>query len=42
MKNFPAEVDKYEVLNSVDALITDYSSVFYDFSVTRKSISLDM
>lgn len=40
IKPFPAEVDKYEFLNCVDALITDYSSVFFDFSVTRKPIIL--
>lgn len=39
---FPPDVDKYEFLNSVDALITDYSSVFFDFSVTRKPIILFM
>lgn len=42
IKNFPATVDKYEFLNSVDALITDYSSVFFDFSITRKPIILFM
>ena len=42
IKNFPDTVDKYEFLNSVDALITDYSSVFFDFSVTRKPIILFM
>lgn len=42
IKSFPAEVDKYEFLNSVDALITDYSSVFFDFSVTKKPIILYM
>jgi len=42
IKSFPAEVDKYEFLNSVDALVTDYSSVFFDFSVTRKPIILYM
>ena len=40
IKPFPAEIDKYEFLNCVDALITDYSSVFFDFSVTRKPIIL--
>ena len=40
IKPFPAEVDKYEFLNCVDALITDYSSVFFDFSVTRKPVIL--
>lgn len=39
---FPSGVDKYEFLNSVDALVTDYSSVFFDFSITRKPIILYM
>ena len=39
---FPNDVDKYEFLNSIDALITDYSSVFFDYSVTRKPIILFM
>ena len=39
---FPADIDKYEFLNSVDALITDYSSVFFDYSVTGKPIILFM
>jgi CDP-glycerol glycerophosphotransferase (TagB/SpsB family) len=42
IKSFPAEVDKYEFLNCVDALVTDYSSVFFDFSVTRKPVILYM
>ena len=42
IKSFPPDVDKYEFLNCVDALITDYSSVFFDFSVTRKPIILYM
>lgn len=42
IRSFPADVDKYEFLNCVDALITDYSSVFFDFSVTRKPIILYM
>lgn len=39
---FPKDIDKYEFLNSVDALITDYSSVFFDYSVTSKPIILYM
>lgn len=39
---FPSDIDKYEFLNSVDGLITDYSSVFFDYSVTRKPIILFM
>ena len=40
--SFPQGVDKYEFLNSVDALITDYSSVFFDYSITRKPVILYM
>jgi CDP-glycerol glycerophosphotransferase (TagB/SpsB family) len=42
IRQFPVEVDKYEFLNSCDALITDYSSVFFDYSVTRKPVILFM
>ncbi len=42
VKPFPADVNNYEFLNCVDALVTDYSSVFFDFSVTRKPIILFM
>lgn len=42
IKSFPANVDKYEFLNCTDALITDYSSVFFDYSVTRKPVILYM
>jgi len=37
---FPGGVMKYDFLNSVDALITDYSSVFFDYSITGKPIIL--
>lgn len=39
---FPAGIDKYDFLNSTDALITDYSSVFFDYSVSGKPIVLFM
>ena len=39
---FPTEVSNYEFLNCADALITDYSSVFFDFSLTKKPIILFM
>ena len=35
-------MDSYSFLNAVDVLITDYSSVFFDFSITRKPIVLFM
>lgn len=37
---YPAEYDTYEFLNMADVLITDYSSVFYDFANTGKKIIL--
>ena len=37
---FPDGYDPYDVLNMVDCLITDYSSVFFDFSNTGKKIVL--
>lgn len=37
---FPEEYETYEFLNAADVLITDYSSVFYDFAVTRKKCVL--
>lgn len=40
IKKFPAEYETYEFLNIADALITDYSSVFFDFACTRKKIVL--
>lgn len=37
---FPDELDSYAVLNAADGLVTDYSSVFFDFVNTRKKIIL--
>lgn len=39
---FPPNVDNYEFLNAVDVLVTDYSSVFFDFSISKKPIVLFM
>lgn len=39
---FHKNIDNYEFLNCVDALITDYSSVFFDYSVTEKPIIMFM
>ena len=39
IKRFPAGYEVYEFLNVADVLITDYSSVFFDFAVTgRKTV----
>lgn len=37
---YPTEYDTYEFLNMSDVLVTDYSSVFYDFANTGKKIVL--
>ena len=39
---FPKHVDNYAFLNCCDALITDYSSVFFDYALTKKPIALFM
>ena len=36
LRPFPQNLEIYQVLNIADALITDYSSVFYDFSNTKR------
>lgn len=40
IKAFPAGYEYYEILNMADTLITDYSSVFYDFANSRQKIIL--
>lgn len=40
IKPFPSDVETYAFLNTCDALVTDYSSVFFDFAATRKPIIL--
>ena len=40
IQGFPGEFDSYEVLGAADGLITDYSSVFYDYANARKKIIL--
>lgn len=40
VKAFPENFETYEFLHLADCLITDYSSVFYDFAVTGKKIVL--
>lgn len=39
IRPFPAE-ETYAFLNAMDGLITDYSSVFFDFAITGKKIIL--
>ena len=40
VRMFPGEYETYDFLGIVDALITDYSSVFFDFAVTGRRIVL--
>ena len=40
IKKFPKKYETYEFLSIADCLITDYSSVFYDFANTKKKIIL--
>lgn len=37
---FSGDYDTYEILNASDGLVTDYSSVFFDYAVTGKKIIL--
>lgn len=38
IREFPQDIETYEFLNIADCLITDYSSVFFDFANTRRKI----
>lgn len=40
IKYFSPDYDTYEVLNACDGLVTDYSSVFFDYAITGKKIIL--
>ena len=40
IRTFPEEYETYDFLSICDILVTDYSSVFYDFAVTRRKIIL--
>jgi len=40
VKSFPDDYEPYEFLNVADCLITDYSSVFFDFANTKRKIIL--
>lgn len=40
IQNFPEDYDTYEILNMCDVLITDYSSVMYDFANSGKKLIL--
>lgn len=38
IKAYPKNFENYDILNVADVLITDYSSVFFDFASTRRKI----
>lgn len=40
IKPFPLEYDGYEFLNAMDVLVTDYSSVFFDYAITGQKVVL--
>jgi CDP-glycerol glycerophosphotransferase (TagB/SpsB family) len=40
IKKFPPNIDSYQLQAATEALITDYSSVFYDYLASRKNIIL--
>ena len=40
IRPFPEELETYEFLSLADCLVTDYSSVFFDYAVTRRKIVL--
>ncbi len=40
VRRFPSDVDSYKLLAHSEALVTDYSSVFYDYLAIRKHIVL--
>lgn len=38
--DFPDDLEMYEALNATDALVTDYSSVLFDYAVSRRPVIL--
>lgn len=40
IKKFPENLETYDFLNCTDCLVTDYSSVFYDYAITEKKCIL--
>ena len=40
VRPFPSELETYDFLAACDTLVTDYSSVFFDFAVTNRKIVL--
>jgi CDP-glycerol glycerophosphotransferase (TagB/SpsB family) len=40
MKEFPQDYETYDFLSASDTLVTDYSSIMFDYGVTRRKIVL--
>ena len=40
IKDFPSEYETYDFLNATDMLVTDYSSIMFDYAVSKKKIIL--
>lgn len=40
IRSFPEEYETYDFLAACDLLVTDYSSVFFDYAVTRRKVIL--
>ncbi len=40
VRQFPADIDSYQILAASDGLISDYSSVFFDYLALRRQIIL--
>ncbi len=40
IKEFPATYETYDFLNASDVLVTDYSSIMFDYGVTKRKIIL--
>lgn len=40
IRAFPTDYETYDFLNACDLLITDYSSVFFDYAITNRKIIL--
>lgn len=40
IKEFPSRYETYDFLNASDVLVTDYSSIMFDYGVTRRKIIL--
>ena len=38
IQEYPTDIETYEFLSVADVLVTDYSSVFYDFATSRRKI----